>query len=188
VPFKAKLCMLVMPAEKETLVKTAEFYSHIFGIEFSRTWTDLVKVFYAPISIDATMFSVEWRERLPTEETAPFPVFVVDSLDEAEKELQDLGGRLAGDRFELPIAEQGLAKYRQTMLKLGLHESQLTDRVGVARKMTDPNGNALCLLQPDSHSQYAFKTGPYRIGLTADQMAKWQEELEMTKRLGLEPV
>jgi len=188
VSLKAKLCMFVMPAEQDTLVKTAEFYSHIFGIEFSRTWTDVVKVFYAPISIDATMFGVEWRDRPPTENKMPFPIFVVDSLDEAEQQLQELGGQLVDERFELPIAEQGLQRYRETMLKLGLHESQITNRVGVSRKMMDPNGNMLGLLQPDPHSQYAFKSGPFRIGMTADQMAKWHDELEETRRLGLEPV
>jgi hypothetical protein len=134
------------------------------------------------------MFSVEWRERSSSEKTMPFPLFIVDNLDEAEREIQELGGKLLDERFELPIAEQGLQKYRETMLKLGLHEAQITNRVGVARKAMDPNENMLGLLQPDSHSQYAFKTGPYRIGMTADQMAKWKEELEEAKRLGLEPV
>jgi predicted enzyme related to lactoylglutathione lyase len=188
VPFKAKLCMFVMPAERDTLVKTAKLYSHIFGIEFSRTWTDQVKCLYAPISIDATMFSVEWRERGPGETGTPFPIFAVDDLDVAERELQELGGRLDGERFELPIAKQGLPKYRETMMRLGLHESQLTDRVGVARQMSDPSGNVFGLIQPDAHSQYAFKTGPYRIGMTAEQMAKWQDELTDTKQLGLGPV
>lgn len=186
--FKAKLGMFVMPSEKGTLIETANFYSHIFGIEFSRTWTDFVKVFYAPISIDATMFSVEWRDRPANEKITPFPLFIVDSLDEAEKELVELGGKLFGERFELPIAKQGLPKYREMMLKLGLHEHQITDKVGVARKMMDPNENMLGLLQPDPHSQYAFKTGPFRIGMTVDQMTKWQQELEDSKRLGLEPV
>src|SRR5271170_2221045 len=98
----------------------------------------------------------------PTERVTPFPLFIVDSLDVAEQELQELGGQLVDARFELPIAPQGLAKYRETMLKLGLHEGQITDKVGVARKVLDPNGNMLGLLQPDAHSQYAFKTGPFR--------------------------
>lgn len=186
-PFKAKLCMFVMPAEQGTLVRTARLYSHLLAIEFSRTWTDEVKCLYAPISIDATMFSVEWRRRAPGQLAIPFPIFAVDDLDAAEKELVELGGTLDGERFELPIAKQGLAQYRETMLKLGLHESQLTDRVGVARQMVDPSRNYFGLIQPDSHSQYAFKTGPYRIGMTADQMAKWQEELVAAKSLGLEP-
>src|SRR5271166_945196 len=103
--------MIVMPAERETVLKTADFYSHIFGIEFSRTWTDLAKVFYAPISIDATMFGVEWRQRSPNEKTMPFPLFAVDDLDTAEQELVELGGQMIDERFELPIAEQGLARY-----------------------------------------------------------------------------
>jgi predicted enzyme related to lactoylglutathione lyase len=187
VPFKAKLCMFVMPAERETLVPTAKLYSHLLSIEFSRTWTDDVKCLYAPISIDATMFGVEWRRRAPGQKATPFPIFAVDDLEAAEIELTELGGTLDGERFDLPIAPQGLPQYRETMLRLGLHESQLTDRVGVARQMVDPNGNVFGLIQPDPHSQYAFKTGPYRIGMTADQMTKWQEELAAARQLGLEP-
>lgn len=187
--FKPKLIMFVMPAERDRLVQTTRFYEWFFDIEFSRTWTDLVKVFYAPISIDATMFAVEWRELVPDEERlTPFPVFAVPDLDQAEKELQSLGGQLWGPRFELPIAPQGMAKYRETMLKLGLHESQITSRVGVMRRMKDPNGNQVALLQPDPHSMYAFKLGPFRVGMTAEQMEKWKQELEDARQLDLEPV
>lgn len=189
VNFKPKLILFVMPAERENLVKTSQYYETLFGMEFSRTWTDLVKVFYAPISIDATMFSVEWRALVPGEDhLTPFPVFAVPDLDEWEEKLVKLGGKVWGPRFELPIAESGMPKYRETMLGFGLHESQITNKVGTMRRMQDPNGNQMCLLQPDPHSLYAFKLGPYRVGMTQEQMDKWKQELKDARELGLEPV
>ena len=188
VAFRAKLGLVVMPAERELLVQTATFYSRMFGIQFARTVTDLVKVLYAPISIDGTMFSVEWRELLPGEQRVPFPVFIVDSLDQAEKELVELGGQLLGERFILPIGDKVMPEHIKAMLELGRHESQITDKVGVMRRMTDPNGTMLCLLELDGDSEYWFKTGPYRIGLTVDQMVQWQKEIELADRVGLDPI
>lgn len=187
--FEPKLIMFVMPSERETLLATTAFHEELIGLKMSRTWTDEVKVFYAPISIDATMFAVEWRHLFPGEEKlSPFPVYAVDDLDQYEEKMEELGGTLIGERFELPIAKSGMPIYIEHMTKLGIPESLITDRVGVMRRMYDPNKNLVCLLQPDPHSMYAFKLGPYRVNMTIDQIKKWEKELEDVKRLGLEPV
>jgi len=187
-PLNAKLAMYVMPAERATLGQTTDFYTHLFGIKFCRTLTDLVKVMHTPISIDGAMFCVEGRERQPGEEAIPFAVFVVDSLDESEKELHELGGQFIGERFVLPMDERVMPVHREEMLGIGRHESQITSKIGIMRMMTDPSGNMLALLQIDADSQYWFKTGPYRIGLTVNQMAQWERECELADSLDLEPI
>jgi len=188
VPFKAKLCIVVMQAERQNLTATTSFYSRLFGIEFSRTLTDLVKVMYAPISIDGTMFSVEWRELYPGEERVAYPVFAVDDLDVAEQELTELGGQVLGERFSLPIDDRVMPEHRRAMLEMGRHESQISDKIGVMRRMTDPNGNMITLFKPESDSDFWFKTGTYRLGLTAEQLELWEKELELARSIELEAV
>jgi predicted enzyme related to lactoylglutathione lyase len=185
-PFKAKLGMVVMPASAENIEATSAFYSHMFGMEFSRTWTDAVKVYYAPISLDATMFCVEYRHRLDWEERLlAMPLIVVDDLEVAVAELTELGGETKEEPFDMPIAPQGMPEYRETMMKKGLHESQITDKVGVMQRMLDPAGSQILLLQPDQHAQYAFRTGIYSIGMSHEQVTFWDHEMAMTRKLGL---
>ncbi|MFI5776948.1 VOC family protein [Nocardia sp. NPDC051570] len=157
----------------------------MFDIEFSRTWTDIVRVFYAPISIDATMFSVEYRKTEAWEAAGqqPFVVIAVDDLDTAMRELCELGGEEVGERFELPIYEEKFSEYEDFLTSHGMHPGAITPSVGTMARLRDPSGNIVNLMQPDPHSQYAFRTGLYKIGISHAQWLKWQNELALTKSL-----
>jgi predicted enzyme related to lactoylglutathione lyase len=184
-PFEAKLAIVVMPADRDNCEETARFYSHMFDMEFSRTWTDVVRVFYAPISIDATMFSVEYRKNEEWEDAGrpPFPVIAVDDLETAMRELCELGGEEVGERFELPIFDEKFSEYEKFLTSRGMHPGSITHSVGTMARLRDPAGNVINLLEPAPHSQYAFKTGLFKIGLSHAQWLKWQNELALTGSL-----
>jgi len=133
------------------------------------------------------MFSVEWRQMYPGETPVTYPVFAVDDLDAAESELVEMGGRLIGERFDLPISDDVMPEHRRAMLKMGRHESQISNRIGVMRRMADPNQSMITLMQPEPDSDFWFKTGSYRIGLTLEQMELWKHECELARSIGFQP-
>ena len=189
-PLNAKLGMVVVPSKREDLARCGEFYSEIFGIRFIRTATDLTKTLYAPISIDGTMFSIEGRDVVPerTENDSARAIFIVDDLGEAEEKLVALGGTLVGDRFTLPMSDKVYESHFKSMTDMGRHPEQISRRLGEMRRMRDPAGNLIALFRIEADSEFWFKTGAYRVGMSINQIEHWKKEIEVVESLDLEPI
>lgn len=180
-PLNAKLIMFNVPSGKEELDATRRFYQELFGLPFSRTWTDLSLCYYAPISIDGTMFSVKKPQK--GDDDKPFPIFAVDDMKEATTTLLKEGGSLIGEPFDLPLHDRGFEEYHSALIQDGVKEEAFTKRIGIAQWMRDPAGNLVVLFQLDEHSEYAFKTGKYRVPMSKEQLDKWAWECAKAEEL-----
>lgn len=154
---KSSLIMCNVPTVDSA--KAQAFYGALLGTEeFAPGQNPNVESYWTPISRDGIDLTVTQRyddsERLT-------PYFAVESLDEAVKQLTELGGEVVQEpvAVSLPSDAKGQAtKGRRP-------------RLGRMAVMLDPDRNHVGLMElEDEHAHRHFRVGRHRQGLEEDQL------------------
>lgn len=91
---KATFTLVEMPAP--AITRSTEFLQQVFGWEVVNYGEQYSDVFFAPGQ------SLAFQAGLADAEPAPLPVFEVDDLDQARREIEQAGGRVTVEPFDFP--------------------------------------------------------------------------------------
>lgn len=157
---KAQLVICNVPSTKYE--ESMRFYGALLGSDdFAPAPNDKVDSYFRPISEDGIDLTITQRyddsERLTC-------YFAVASLDEALKELRELGGEVVVE--PRPVTA---GRATQGALKAG-------EAVGRMAVMLDPDGNHVGLIELVAESALEhFRAGPYQRALGEDQLRGLEE-------------
>jgi predicted enzyme related to lactoylglutathione lyase len=165
---KAKVVFYDVPASN--LDASRKFYGALLGTdEFARSPSDRIEAYFRPISadgIDMTLHKKDDRPQDPPD--IPITYFAVDSLAEAQRELESLGGKVVNGPFEIPLPTGKALEQYQKAAKAARHP--IGKRIGEALLMLDPDENPLGIVQLEAHAAFYFRAGPFHTPLRADQV------------------
>jgi predicted enzyme related to lactoylglutathione lyase len=165
---KAKVVFYDVPASD--LDASRKFYGALLGTdEFAPSPTERVKALFRPISADGIDMTLHQKADRPDDPPdVPITYFAVDSLAEAQRELESLGGKVVHPPTDIPLPTGKALENYQRAAKAARHK--VGKRIGQALLMLDPDENPLGLVELEAHAAFYFRAGPYHHPLRADQV------------------
>jgi predicted enzyme related to lactoylglutathione lyase len=169
----AKLILLNVPSKNPE--STVRFYSALMGYDgFARSLTEELEAYHMPISVDGIDLSVGQRR----DDQEPITAwFAVDSVRATIAQLEDLGARVVTEPFAVQFSPRMRAIYEEAIEVCAAGEEvferpvrprartvsvEVTDSVGQAAIIRDPEGNLLGIIEPAEHTHAHFAWGKYR--------------------------
>jgi predicted enzyme related to lactoylglutathione lyase len=165
---KAKVVFYDVPSSN--LDASRKFYGALLGTdEFAPSPNERVKAYFRPISADGIDMTLHQKADRPEDPPdVPITYFAVDSLSEAQRELESLGGKVVHGPTEIPLPTGQALEHYQGAAKAARHP--VGKRIGEALLMLDPDENPLGIVQLEAHAAFYFRAGQYHHPLRADQV------------------
>jgi predicted enzyme related to lactoylglutathione lyase len=172
-----KLVYLNIPARPENMDKTVRFYENFFGITFARSLTNEIEAWHAPLSNDGTLVTITEAVGAECAEHCKItPYFCVDDMDVVIREIADEGGTVVAGPFDLPVAGDALADYKERYERIyGRPLGTFVNSLGRAAIVEDAEGNRIGLSEMHEHLHIVFNVGEYLQPLSHKTLAQHDE-------------
>jgi len=158
--------------------KAAALYSHVFGIELARTYSDSVVAYHIPISDDGILFQIQQRFR-DNEGTTSY--FSVSDLNAEVAELERAGAKRIGGEHDMKISDRVLQPYRENYKHI--YGADAHSSLGRACVLEDTDSNRICLMELHEHAHAIFKVGKHHRSVAAEHLMHHRRTLEIGKAL-----
>ena len=150
--------------------KSAQFYGDLMGAQgFARSLTDKTRGYHMPISSDGIDLNITGVFEGQPPRIIPF--FAVDDRHEAVERLSEAGGKAVAE-VEVGIPKEMFEAFRRkaTASRRSDPDARITDKLGDATLMLDPDKNpvGLMTLEPFVHEHFGW--GKYRKPLDESQV------------------
>jgi predicted enzyme related to lactoylglutathione lyase len=173
----AKLIMVSIPATN--VDGSEQFYSQLLGADFARALSDQQTAYHAPISVDGIDLQIGTRH---SPQETPMAHFAVDDINAAVQQVKGLGGEVVWGPSPLAIAPAAQSDY-ENLVKKHNAGAAVTNRVGSAAVVRDPDGGTIGLVQLEEHTHAHFAYGKHRTQLSAQQQEIQKEDIQIGKKL-----
>jgi predicted enzyme related to lactoylglutathione lyase len=175
----AKLIQLNVPSTNYR--KSRTFYGTLFGdLDFAQSITEQVEAHHQPISSDGIQLTITPRQAEHETITA---YFAVDDLNGTLSKLEHAGGVVVREPFTLHIASGVFKDYETQVLKNHPEIKALTDDIGRAAIILDPDGNLIGLTELRPQAHWLFKYGQHRTALDTEQLAQHKRGIELGSKV-----
>jgi predicted enzyme related to lactoylglutathione lyase len=171
----AKLILIGMPFDNPD--EAQNYYADVLDYDFAPSLSD-EDSYHAIASVDGVDFLVSQRH--DPNETSPMPHFSVDDLDGTVARALAGGGEVVW-QGDLVIPPEALREYRE------LHQAErgpgtVTNRVGRAAIVRDPQGMLFGLVDPEEHISEHYRVRRFAQQLDAKQLRTHREAIRRGRR------
>jgi predicted enzyme related to lactoylglutathione lyase len=115
------------------------------------------------------------------DEERPMPHFAVDDLDAAISKAEALGGTVT-PKIQMQMPDAALPDYR-ALHRRERGPGQVTNTVGTAVIVIDPQGGMCGLVELEEHTHEHFKVGRFARQLDAKQLRTHREAIRIGRKL-----
>jgi len=169
----AKLITVTLPSDDPDA--SQDFWGDVLEYDFAPGLSQ-EKSWHAIASEDGVDVQINERH----DQEAPMPHFSTDDLDAAVQRAEALGGRIVW-QGDLAMPAEAVPDYRE-LHRRERGPGQVTDRVGRAAIVLDPQGGLAGLVDLDEHTHEHFKVGRFARQLDAKQLRTHREAIRIGRK------